>query len=87
MLSRCAAIFTSEGFVVSIFQQRDSESQPLVYDKMVCDTLMVNPFKQSGISHSGHLDMFISIFMVVQWYFSFFDQILMELSVIKQWRP
>ena len=57
------------------------------FDKIVCDTLMVNPLKQSGISHSGHLDMFISIFMVVRWYFSFFDQILMELSVIKQWRP
>ena len=48
---------------------------------------MVNPFKQSGISYFCHLDQFISIFMVVRWYFSFFDQILMELSVSKQWRP
>ena len=48
---------------------------------------MINPFKQSGISQSCHLDQSISISIVVRRYFSFFNQILMDLLLVNSGDP
>ena len=45
--------------------------------------LAINPFKTNGISHLDQLDESISNFRVVEWYFSFFFQILKDTFQVK----